>query len=173
MNKGQSTDAGMFNTTKKLRRNHMNRKRVLRILVIATLLLSPLQSVGVAAQSRTIEGSWEVTVNLHEPTLPPSFEALETYSRGGGFTTSNNMPFLTRVGQGSWQKYGDSNYVKIKFFKFDENGLPSGTITVTHTVTLTGDDEYFGTGTAVFRELNGSSFSVDFDSEGRRITAHQ
>jgi hypothetical protein len=145
-------------------------KKTLLGLVITALLLSPLQGVGVAAQSRTIEGTWEVTVSLHDPTLPPFFEALETYSRGGGIITSNNMPFLTRMGQGTWEKIGNHYSVKIKFFKFDQNGLPTGSITVTHTVRLNNDDEYSGTGTAVFHELDGSSFSVSFDSEGRRIS---
>ncbi|MEW6213050.1 MAG: hypothetical protein AB1631_32305 [Acidobacteriota bacterium] len=150
----------------------MNCKRTLLALVITALLLSPMQAMSAGADSRTIEGIWEVTVNLNDPNLPPSFEALETYSRGGGFITSNNMPFLTRVGQGAWEKVGNQYFVKIKFFKFDENGLHSGTITVTHTVTLNGKDEYTGAGTAVLCGPDGTTcLSVDFDTVGRRLTA--
>ncbi|HSE97160.1 MAG TPA: hypothetical protein VLD57_02745, partial [Blastocatellia bacterium] len=132
----------------------MNCKRTLLTLVITALLLTPVPATG--ANGRSIEGSWDVTVNLHDPNLPPSFEALETYDRGGGFITSNNMPFLTRVGQGAWDKIGPHQYfVKIRFYKFDPSGLPSGTITVTHTITLNGKDEYTGVGTAVLCELDG------------------
>jgi hypothetical protein len=148
----------------------MSWNRTLLGLVITALLLGPFQAVGAVAQSHTIEGSWEVTVNLNDQNLPPFFDALETYSRGGGLITSNNMPFLTRVGQGAWERSGNKYIVKIKFFKFDTSGLPTGTIAVNHIITLKGD-EYTGIGTAVFRELDGSSISVDFDSEGRRLTA--
>lgn len=98
----------------------MNRKRTLLALVITALLLTPLQAMGADGQGRTIEGTWEVTVNLHVPdstsipNLPSSFESLETYGRGGGLITSNNMPFLTRVGQGAWDKIGNQYFVKIK-----------------------------------------------------------
>jgi hypothetical protein len=86
--------------------------------------------------------------------------------------TSNNMPFLTRVGQGAWEKVGDQYFVKIKFFKFDPSGLPSGTITVTHTVTLNGKDKYTGIGRADLCELDGTTcVGVDFDTVGRRLTA--
>ena len=134
--------------------------------------------MGAGGEGRTIEGTWEVTVNLHVPdlspipNLPSSFEALETYGRGGGLITSNNMPFLTRVGQGTWDKIGNQYFVKIKFFTFDLSGLPLGKIIVTHTVVLSGDDLYTGTGTA---NLCGSSetdcVTVDFDTVGRRLRA--
>jgi hypothetical protein len=149
----------------------MNCKRTLLALVITALLLSPAQAMGAIGENR-IEGTWEVTVNLQDPNLPPFFTALETYSRGGTFITSNNLPFLTRVGQGGWEKVGDPYVVKIKFFKFDANGLPSGTITVTHTITLNGKNKYSGSGTAVFCELDGTTcLTVEFSSEGRRLTA--
>ena len=149
----------------------MNCKRSLLALVITALLLSPVEAMAANGNSHQIEGTWEVTVNLTDPNLPPFFEALETYTRGGGMITSNNMPFLTRAGQGAWEKAGNNYNVRIKFFKFGADGLPSGTITVTHTITLNGDDEYSGRGTAVFRELDGSSFSVEFDTEGRRLSS--
>lgn len=156
----------------------MNRKRTLLALVITALLLTPLQALGADGQGRTIEGTWEVTVNLHVPdstsipNLPSSFESLETYGRGGGLITSNNMPFLTRVGQGAWDKIGNQYFVKIKFFTFDPSGLPLGKIIVTHTVVLSGDDLYTGIGTA---NLCGPSetdcVKVDFDTVGRRLRA--
>jgi hypothetical protein len=156
----------------------MKCKRTLLALVIAALLLSPLESRGAGSDSRTIEGTWDVIVNLHVPdpspipNLPASFEALETYSRGGGFITSNNMPFIARVGQGAWEKLGNEYFIKIKFYTFDPIGLPSGTITVTHAVTLNGKDEYTGTGTAVICGPDGTScVSIEFNTTGRRLTA--
>lgn len=156
----------------------MNRKRTLLALVITALLLTPLQAMGADGQGRTIEGTWEVTVNLHVPdstsipNLPSSFESLETYGRGGGLITSNNMPFLTRVGQGAWDKIGNQYFVKIKFFTFDPSGLPLGKIIVTHTVVLSGDDLYTGIGTANLCGPNETDcVKVDFDTVGRRLRA--
>lgn len=148
----------------------MDWKRTVLTLLITALLISPADAFGRPAQGHTIEGTWEVTVDLRDHTLPPFFEALETYGRGGGLITSNNMPFLTRLGQGSWERIGNGYFVKIKFFKFDPSGVPSGSITVTHTITLTSNDRYVGFGTAVFRELDGSTLSVQFVTEGRRLS---
>lgn len=156
----------------------MNCKRTLVALLITALLITPMNAMGAGGEGRTIEGTWEVTVNLHVPdsspipNLPSSFEALETYGRGGGLITSNNMAFLTRVGQGTWDKTANQYFVKIKFFTFDPSGSSLGKIIVTHTVVLSGDDLYTGTGTA---NLCGPSetdcVKVDFDSVGRRLRA--
>ena len=145
----------------------MSFKRNLVALVIAMVLLSPVQADDF---DRQIAGTWETTINLNDPNLPPSFLALETYSRDGGVITSNNMPFLTRVGQGEWEKKGQEYFVKIKFYKFDPNGLPAGSIVVTHTISLDSKSEYSGVGTAVLCEQDGvTCLSVGFTSKGRRL----
>lgn len=147
----------------------MNCKRTLLALVITVFLLSPVQAMSATGENR-IEGTWVVRVNLNEANLPPFFTALETYGTGGTFITSNNLPFLTKVGQGTWEKQGQQYAVSIVFFKFDENGLPTGTIKVRHTLTLNGKNEYFGSGTALFCEADGTTCqSVAFDTEGRRL----
>ena len=144
-------------------------KRSLVVLVIAAILLSGVNAMGISDDPQ-IEGTWETTVNLNDPNLPPSFLALETYNRDGGLITSNNMPFLTRVGQGSWEKNGKQYSVKIKFYMFDGTGLPTGTIKVTHAISLDGSDAYSGVGTAQFCENDGVTCqSVGFTSEGRRL----
>jgi len=148
----------------------MSFKTSLIILVIAVTLLSGVNAMGINGNAE-IEGTWETTVNLNDPNLPPSFLALETYNRDGGLITSNNMPFLTRVGQGSWEKNGKQYSVKIKFYMFDGTGLPTGTINVTHAISLESNDAYSGTGTAQFCENDGVSCqSVGFTSVGRRLS---
>jgi hypothetical protein len=144
-------------------------KRSLVVFVIAAVLLSVVTAMGINGNAE-IAGTWETTVNLNDPNLPPSFLALETYNRDGGLITSNNMPFLTRVGQGSWTKNGKQYSVKIKFYMFDGGGLPSGTINVTHEISPEGDDAYAGVGTAQFCENDGVTCqSVGFTSVGRRL----
>lgn len=148
----------------------MKFKGSLFLVLLATILLGGVKSMATNTNDAQIEGTWEVTVNLNDPNLPPSFAALETYTHAGGLITSNNMPFLTRVGQGGWEKDGQQYLVKIKFFRFDPNGLPAGTIAVTHSISLDNRDEYSGTGTAVFCELDGVTCqSVGFTSTGRRL----
>jgi hypothetical protein len=150
----------------------MKVKSSLLVLVITTILLSGVNGMATNQTDPKIEGTWDVTVNLSDPNLPPSFSALETYNRDGGFVTSNNMPFLTRVGQGAWEKNGRQYFVKIKFFKFDPSGLPAGTISIIHTITLDSKDQYSGTGTAVFCELDGVTCqSVGFTTVGNRLNA--
>ena len=147
----------------------MSFKRSLIVLAIAAILLSGVTVMGINDDPQ-IEGTWETTVNLNDPNLPPSFLALETYNRDGGLITSNNMPFLTRVGQGAWEKSGQQYSVKIKFYRFDPNGLPAGTINVTHAISLDTRDEYSGVGTAQFCEPDGVTCqSFGFTSEGRRL----
>ena len=149
-------------------------------LLLATSLCAPVLSAAARAQSGPadassgppLEGTWEVNVDLINPPpfLPEEFTALETYSRGGGMITSNNMPFVTKVGQGAWEKRGNQYSVKIKFFTFDPGGFPSGTITVTHMLTLSGKDEYTGRGSAVLCATDGTTCATaQFDTAGRRL----
>ena len=148
----------------------MSFKRSLIVLAVAAVLLSVVTAMGINVNTE-IDGTWETTVNLNDPNLPPSFLALETYNRDGGLITSNNMPFLTRVGQGSWEKNGKQYSVKIKFYMFDGTGLPAGTINVTHEISLEGSDAYSGVGTAQFCENDGVTCqSVGFTSVGRRLS---
>jgi hypothetical protein len=148
----------------------MNFKRSLVVVVIAAILLSGVKAMGISDDPQ-LEGTWETTVNLNDPNLPPSFLALETYNHDGGMITSNNMPFLTRVGQGTWEKNGQHYSVKIKFYRFDPNGLPAGTINVTHAISLDSKSEYSGSGTAEFCEPDGETCqSAGFTSSGRRLS---
>lgn len=152
----------------------MSFKRSLVVLLIITLMSFAISMVLLTPAranefDRQITGTWEVTVNLSDPNLPPSFLALETYSRDGGFITSNNMPFLTKVGQGEWEKKGQQYSVKAKFYKFDPNGLPAGLIIITHTITLDSESEYSGVGVAVLCELDGTCQSTGFTTQGRRL----
>src|SRR5688572_12249404 len=95
-----------------------------------------------ASTNAQLEGTWVVTVDLitPPPCLPEEFPALETYCRGGGMITSNNM--LQGPGQGSWEKNGNQYAVTILFFTHDAAGAPNGSIRVTHTVNASSRDAY-------------------------------
>jgi hypothetical protein len=120
-----------------------------------------------------LEGTWNVTVSLIGP--PPgfgsSFTALETYARGGGLVTTNNLPPVARPGLGSWARRGRSFAVSIQFFLFDASGSPAGLIRVRHRINLDRDDEYFGEGLAQFFDAHENVLlTVPFTSHGRRLT---
>lgn len=157
----------------------MKIRRIFLAVLIAAVMSSPLTLMGanpVLAGNQNgnrLEGTWVVTVAATAPNFPPSFIALETYSRGGGMVTSNNLPVpvLPKLGQGSWEKDGNQYAVVIQFFTFDENGAPNGSIRVTHTLNLQGKDAYSGVGEAEFRDVNGGTlFTLPFTSEGQRLT---
>jgi hypothetical protein len=144
------------------------------LTVLVTLLsLSAIAApAGNAAPAANLEGTWVVTVNLISPPpfLPPQFIATETYSRGGGMVTSNNM--LQGPGQGAWEKDGDRYAVSILFFTHDPSGAPNGSIKVTHAINATDPDGYTGTGTARIYDPNGNLVgAVQFTSTGSRMTA--
>jgi hypothetical protein len=120
-----------------------------------------------------LEGTWIVTVNLVAP--PPgfssSFTALETYSRGGGLVTSNNLPPVPRPGQGAWKRNGNRFEVIVRFFLFDQNGAPAGSVIVEHEISLEGKNEYAGAGNARFLDPNGNLLTeVAFTTQGERVT---
>jgi hypothetical protein len=143
--------------------------------LIAAMLLALLAGAASAqpnaGNGKGLEGTWEVTVNLTNPPtgFPPSFKALETYSRGGGMVTSNNMSNIP-PGQGSWEKNGNRFTVTILFFTFDAGGAQTGSIKVRHNVRLNGQNNYTGAGTAEFRDASDQIlFTVPFTSEGRYL----
>jgi hypothetical protein len=144
------------------------------LFVLLCIAVAAQSDKAGASSSTQLEGTWEVKVDLINPPpfMPEEFTALETYSRGGGMVTSNDVPFLTRVGQGAWKGAGGQYLVKIKFFTFDPGGLPSGTLSVTHAITLDGKDDYTGKGTAVLCAPDGTTCAtVHFETTGRRLAA--
>lgn len=127
---------------------------------------------AVHARNGQIEGTWIVDVDLISPPpfLPEAFTALETYARGGGMVTANDMQ--QGPGQGSWARQGDDYVVTILFFTKDAAGATNGSIKVRHRVTLAGRDEYSGVGNAeVFDAAGNFAGSVAFHTQGRRLAA--
>jgi len=141
-------------------------------LIVTAMSFVAIANTHVASRDdgAQLEGTWVVTVSTSAPGFPPSFTALETYSRGGGLVTSNNLPPVPRPGQGAWEKNGDAYSVNIMFFTFDAAGAPNGSIRVRHSVSLVGKEEYEGAGVADFYDAGGNLlFSIDFTSTGERM----
>jgi hypothetical protein len=144
-------------------------KKAFAMLFVMMIIAAHTMAKSDSGGSR-IEGTWVVTVSLSAPGFPSSFTALETYSRGGGLVTSNNLPPVPRPGQGVWEKKGNQYAVTILFFLFDQNGAPSGGVKVRHSITPDGKDRYTGVGEAEFSDLDGNLlFTVPFTTEAQRL----
>ena len=150
-------------------------KRINSAIALAgllALLLTSATARPAADGVRGIEGTWVVEVTLQNPPagFPPSFTALETYGRGGGLVTTNNIPDGPGAGQGAWEKSGDEYAARIMFFTLDPNGVQNGSIKVSHRVSPAGDGTYSGEGLAEFCDTAGNVlFGVPFTSAGRRL----
>ena len=150
---------------------------VLAIAILTSLIVAP--SGRAVTGKAEPEGTWVVRVRVNDapPGFPVPFDALETYSRGGGIVTSNNNPLIPRPGQGAWAKTGSDEYTaSIIFFFFDPIGAPIGTVEVTHRFTIQ-DNSYSGTGEARFKNLNGDPLFPEhpgpftFTTRAERVTA--
>ena len=151
-------------------------KRIYAALVALALLTSVWATAGAQSGASDnsgaapLEGTWTVNVRLNNPPpgLPEQFTALETYSRGGGMVTSNDIP--KGPGQGSWEKNGERYWVTIVFFTFDAGGTRTGSIKVRHSLSLKGKNEYAGHGLAELYDAAGNLLgSVPFDTQGQRL----
>jgi hypothetical protein len=126
----------------------------------ALLLAAPAHADRCAAPQ--IEGTWvvEVTLDGPPPGFPDSFTALETYSRGCGLTTTNDLAAAPRGGQGEWLQDGGRRFhTVIQFLTADDAG-PTGAIVVHHSVLVSGGGRYAGEGEAEFLDAAGNSLGV-------------
>jgi hypothetical protein len=126
-----------------------------------------------------IEGTWLSTVTTSGSSAPPPFQALVTFTPGGGLveTDQSTPPSQRSAGQGTWART-DDDQVRARFlaflFDFDASGhpQPQGTLIVPFTVRLSEDgDTLAGAGTFQAVDLMDKVVaSGSFTLQGRRIT---
>jgi hypothetical protein len=111
----------------------------IRILLLAALLALAVPAATTAKQSRSeshgsgqILGTWSIQVT---PTGQPTFQALATFSPGGGMVeTESDAP---GTAQGAWEKIGRRTYqFAFQSFIFDSKGQPGGHVIVRSRATL-------------------------------------
>ena len=105
------------------------------------------------------EGSWLYSVTIRDL---GSFQGVETYSVGGGYSEADQLSFspssVASAGHGAWKSMGRGKflltYLNLTFDKFS-TGVPTGTSKVRQTATIdktgnsysgSGDFNYFDTG---------------------------
>jgi hypothetical protein len=123
------------------------------------------------------EGSWLYTVTIPGYT----FQGVETYGAGGGYTEADQLSFspfaVASAGHGVWQSTGRSKFVLTYLnLTFDGflTGKPTGTLKVRQTTTIdkTGNS-YSGSGDYTYYDTNGNpipSISGTFTITAQRIS---
>jgi len=117
----------------------------LRILIVAALVALAVPSATVAgtakrhhqhhrghAHAGNILGTWSTQVS---PDGTPSFQALVTFTKGGGAVeTESDAP---GTGQGAWHRIGSHRFAfAFQTFIFSANGEPGGHVVVRSILTL-------------------------------------
>jgi hypothetical protein len=162
-------------------------KKTWQFLKVSTAALSVLVALillGVptpaAAQNAILpqgpEGSWLYTVTIPGYT----FQGVETYSAGGGYTEADQLSFnpiaVASAGHGAWQMTGvrtfDLTYLNLTFDSFS-SGNPTGTLKVRQTTKIgKSGNSYTGSGDYTYFDLNGNpipSISGTFTITATRI----
>jgi hypothetical protein len=122
------------------------------------------------------EGSWLYTVTIPGYT----FQGIETYSAGGGYTEADQLSFspiaVASAGHGAWEMTGAKTfvltYLNLTFDAFS-SGNPTGTLKVRQNTTIGGcGNSYTGSGDYIYYDLNGNpipSISGTFTITAKRI----
>jgi hypothetical protein len=170
-----------------------NSCRFLKLSAVALTVLAALIPLGVptalAAQNVTElkaqwigslpqgpEGSW-----LYTATIPGyTFQGIETYSAGGGYTEADQLSFnpiaVASAGHGVWKMTGertfDLTYLNLTFDAFS-SGNRTGTLKVRQTTTISKNgNSYTGSGDYTYYDLDGKpilSISGTFTIRATRI----
>jgi hypothetical protein len=88
-----------------------------------------------------LEGAWRAS--LTATGLPP-FQSLTSFASDGTLVTSASLDltpqFLSTPGYGAWTRVAGGRYsMRVEFFTFTAQGVPSGSGEVTATLTVDGD----------------------------------
>lgn len=122
------------------------------------------------------EGSWLYTVTIPGYT----FQGIETYSAGGGYTEADQLSFspiaVASAGHGAWKMTGEKTfvltYLNLTFEAFS-SGNPTGTLKVRQNTSIGGcGNSYTGSGDYTYYDLNGNpipSISGTFTITAKRI----
>ena len=173
----------------------MNKKtcQFLKLSVVALTTMAALIPLGVPAAAAAQntpesiaqligslpqgpEGSW-----LYIVTIPGyTFQGIETYSAGGGYTEADQLSFnpvaVASAGHGAWKMTGERTfnltYLNLTFDSFS-SGNPNGTLEVRQTTRIDKNgNSYTGSGDYIYYDLDGNpipSISGTFTIRATRI----
>lgn len=121
----------------------MTRKTIAwRFVVTAgmTLVFVAITTLSALADEKAkgLAGSWRVTITGGEgtPELPSWYQALVTFTAGGGLVATITDPLLT-TGHGAWRKKDKNAFaVTILLFQFSPEGAFLGTLKARATLSL-------------------------------------
>ena len=133
----------------------MKTRSISIFLGVALMLLACLPMHSEASSGNKLSGTWKVTVTRDSapPGQPLEFPLLYSFVPGGvAFQSSAITPFRS-VGQGTWERdTGRSYTVALEFFRFDAQGVHTGSVREAISIELSPDGNAI-TGTASFEIL--------------------
>lgn len=146
----------------------MQRKSITVLGSWGMMALLSLAAVGTGVQAasgqstdsdiaRSVEGGWLFTIVPPPGTPgPASFQALDTFSGGGGWSGHASTDRATNwsPGFGSWARVGEEIVITQYQFIEDSVGNPVGTVIVHKQVHFTGPDTVAGTSSVSFCDMN-------------------
>lgn len=133
-----------------------------------------------------LEGTWRVSVTLRDcesgRTMPPPFQSLLTFARGGTLTGTTSSPdFLPgqrSPDHGVWSSAGGHAFraVEEAFVLFDSpsrpnrHGFRSGTQRINQTIELKNEDEFTSSASTAYFDTSGTMIATGCASAvGRRL----
>jgi hypothetical protein len=158
--------------------NQILKLSVAALTVLVTLIPfgAPVAANAQATAVSTPEGSWLYTVKIPGYT----FQGLETYSAGGGYTEADQLSFspiaVASPGHGVWKMTGEKTfvltYLNLTFDGFS-TGNPTGKLKVRQTTKIDkSGNSYTGSGDYTYYDLDGHpipSISGTFTITATRI----
>jgi hypothetical protein len=136
---------------------------MLAVLSLAAMVVCSQSAVGQDQGNKsapTIEGGWLFTVVVPPGTPgPPSFQALDVFSKGGGWVGHASTDRATNWSPvyGSWKRVSERIVITQYQFAEDSSGMAIGTVIVHKEVHFTGPDSIAGTSSVSFCDLNESN----------------
>jgi len=143
----------------------MNKKRILLILALVSVLLGVAATAWAQTSDATIlgrpsrlTGTWLIDVSESDQGLPP-FRALQTFHADGTFTETSSLLGGGEEGpaHGVWQRIDRDDYaLTFYLFVFDENGDAAGMVRVRVAIHLIDSDHLTGDTAVDFIEPDGT-----------------
>lgn len=140
------------------KRNKLGRFGLLSGLVLGIAIsLTPAQAMDDSKSAAgKLEGTWLTQVAIRDcqsGAILRSFSAINTFNSGETMvdTTTGVSPSLRSPGLGKWEQTGPQTYTAISLaLLFNPAGVWIGSQKLTHTITVSGDENVFTSTSQVF-----------------------
>jgi hypothetical protein len=152
------------------------RMTIFRTCAILALALVGSQTVALAQNSNSVEGTWDVSVtviNCQTGAVIRTVRSLQMFSHDGSFTETANT-FLRGSSLGSWARSGGQTFgATYWFFRYTSTGGFASIARVLDSITLSQDGSTF-TASGMIQDYDASNNLIStgcFTHSATRLTA--